>query len=94
MSGLSSPPLLPDDRLAADTAGLAPRQAGRFSADSVQGLLADSCRAPVETASTTTGGERRRTCREAGRLIVLEPHIAQEEINARKTEVPATVPST
>ncbi|MFE0803337.1 low molecular weight phosphatase family protein [Streptomyces sp. NPDC058812] len=47
-------PDLPDERLAAGTARLATRHAGRFAAETVQRLLADSCRRPAATAQVTT----------------------------------------
>ncbi|MGW7290514.1 arsenate-mycothiol transferase ArsC [Streptomyces sp. NPDC054847] len=50
----SPPPVLPDDRLAAGTARLATRHAGRFAVETVQGLLADSYRRLAETARVTT----------------------------------------
>jgi arsenate reductase len=46
-------PALPDERLAAGAARLAARHAGRFSAETVTGLLTDSYQRLAETASVT-----------------------------------------
>ncbi|WAU82086.1 hypothetical protein O1Q96_21250 [Streptomyces sp. Qhu-G9] len=50
----SSPPLLPDRRLAAGVARLATRPAARFSAETVQALLTDSYSLPASTAQIRT----------------------------------------
>ncbi|MFE9335693.1 low molecular weight phosphatase family protein [Streptomyces sp. NPDC007063] len=47
-------PALPDERLTTGAARLATRHAGRFSAETVQGLLTDSYRRLAESASVTT----------------------------------------
>ncbi|MCE4946980.1 hypothetical protein LVX13_28295 [Streptomyces albulus] len=45
MSSASAPPALPDERLATGAAHLASQHSGRFSAQTVQALLAASCSA-------------------------------------------------
>nr|WP_024127236.1 arsenate reductase ArsC [Streptomyces sp. F8]AHE39972.1 Putative arsenate reductase (arsC) [Streptomyces sp. F8] len=70
MSAPSSPPLLPDERLAAGAARLATRHAGRFSAETVRGLLADSYRRLAATASVTT------------HLVVLAERLGAERLDA------------
>ncbi|WP_406004865.1 arsenate reductase ArsC [Streptomyces sp. NBC_00637] len=50
----ASTPALPEERLAAGAARLSVRHAGRFAAETVQGLLNDSHRRPAQTASVTT----------------------------------------
>ncbi|QKV93003.1 arsenate reductase ArsC [Streptomyces sp. NA02950] len=66
----SSPPLLPDPRLATSAARLTTRHAGHFSAETVQGLLADSYRRLAETARVTT------------HLVVLAERLAAERLDA------------
>ncbi|GHG12401.1 arsenate reductase ArsC [Streptomyces filamentosus] len=63
-------PALPDERLAAGAARLATRHAGRFSAETVQGLLTDSYRRLAETASVTT------------HLVVLAERFTAERLDA------------
>ncbi|MFI1335300.1 arsenate reductase ArsC [Streptomyces sp. NPDC020845] len=70
MSAPSSPPVLPDERLAAGAARLATRHAGRFSAETVQGLLADSYWRLAEAASVTT------------HLVVLAERLTAERLDA------------
>ncbi|MEV8564789.1 three-helix bundle dimerization domain-containing protein [Streptomyces sp. NPDC051322] len=50
----STPPVLPDERLASGAARLATRHAGHFSAETVQELLADSYARLAETAKVCT----------------------------------------
>ncbi|NED19846.1 arsenate reductase ArsC [Streptomyces sp. SID9913] len=66
----SPPPVLPDDRLAAGTARLATRHAGRFAVETVQGLLADSYRRLAATARVTT------------HLVVLAERLTAERLDA------------
>ncbi|MFB8760642.1 arsenate reductase ArsC [Streptomyces nigra] len=63
-------PALPDERLAAGAARLATRHTGRFSAETVQGLLTDSYRRLAETASVTT------------HLVVLAERFTAERLDA------------
>ncbi|MFD1662794.1 low molecular weight phosphatase family protein [Streptomyces caeni] len=65
-----SPPVLPDERLAAGTARLATLHAGRFSVETVQGMLADSYRRLAETASVTV------------HLVVLAERFTAERLDA------------
>ncbi|MBL1102857.1 arsenate-mycothiol transferase ArsC [Streptomyces coffeae] len=66
----SSPPVLPDPRLAASAARLATRHAGHLSAETVQGLLADSYRRLAETARVAT------------HLVVLAERLTAERLDA------------
>ncbi|MFD8382385.1 low molecular weight phosphatase family protein [Streptomyces sp. NPDC059679] len=66
----ASPPALPDERLAAGAARLAPRHAGRFAAETVQGLLADSYRRLAATARVHT------------HLVVLAERLTAERLDA------------
>ncbi|MFC9543042.1 low molecular weight phosphatase family protein [Streptomyces sp. NPDC056956] len=63
-------PALPDERLAVGAARLAARHAGRFAAETVQGLLTDSYRRLAETASVTT------------HLVVLAERLTAERLDA------------
>ncbi|MEU0022006.1 MULTISPECIES: low molecular weight phosphatase family protein [Streptomyces] len=63
-------PALPDERLAAGAARLATRHAGRFSAETVTGLLTDSYRRLAEAASITT------------HLVVLAERFTAERLDA------------
>ncbi len=63
-------PALPDERLAVGAARLATRHAGRFSAETIQGLLADSYRCLDATARVTT------------HLVVLAERLAAERLDA------------
>ncbi|MFG3275160.1 MULTISPECIES: arsenate-mycothiol transferase ArsC [Streptomyces] len=63
-------PALPDERLAAGAARLATRHAGRFSAETVTGRLADSYRSLTETASVTA------------HLVVLSERFTAERLDA------------
>ncbi|MEV4232989.1 arsenate reductase ArsC [Streptomyces bobili] len=66
----SSLPLLPDQRLTAGVARLATRHAGRFSAETVQALLADSYSLLASTAQVHT------------HLVVLAERFAAERLDA------------
>ncbi|MDO0909759.1 arsenate reductase ArsC [Streptomyces sp. DT2A-34] len=66
----SSPPVLPDERLAAGAARLATRHAGRFAVETVQGLLADSYRRLAATARVHT------------HLVVLAERFTAERLDA------------
>ncbi|MEV7787215.1 arsenate reductase ArsC [Streptomyces sp. NPDC088106] len=63
-------PALPDERLAAGAARLATRHAGRFAAETVQRLLADSYRRLAATAQVTT------------HLVVLAERFTAERLDA------------
>ncbi|MEV7245162.1 arsenate reductase ArsC [Streptomyces sp. NPDC093248] len=63
-------PALPDERLAAGAARLTTQHAGRFSAETVTRLLADSYRRLAETASVTT------------HLVVLAERLTAERLDA------------
>lgn len=63
-------PALPDERLAAGAARLATRHAGRFAAETVQRLLADSYRRLAVTAQVTT------------HLVVLAERFTAERLDA------------
>jgi arsenate reductase (thioredoxin) len=66
----SSPPALPDERLAAGAARLAARHAGRFAIETVRGLLADSYHRLAETARVRT------------HLVVLAERFTTERLDA------------
>ncbi len=66
----SSPPLLPDQRLAAGAARLATRHTGRFSAETVQALLTDSYSLLASTAQVRT------------HLVVLAERFTAERLDA------------
>ncbi|MFB8773759.1 arsenate reductase ArsC [Streptomyces broussonetiae] len=63
-------PALPDERLAAGAARLATRHTGRFAAETVQGLLADSYLRLAATARVST------------HLVVLAERFAAERLDA------------
>ncbi|WP_230193483.1 arsenate-mycothiol transferase ArsC [Streptomyces coriariae] len=66
----ASTPALPDERLAAGAARLSVRHAGRFAAETVQGLLNDSYRRLAQTASVTT------------HLVLLAERLTAERLDA------------
>ncbi|WP_328424078.1 arsenate-mycothiol transferase ArsC [Streptomyces sp. NBC_00443] len=66
----SSPPVLPDDRLASGIARLALHYRGRFSAETIQRLVIDSYERLAEHARVRT------------HLVVLAEHLATERLNA------------
>ncbi|MES4909058.1 MULTISPECIES: three-helix bundle dimerization domain-containing protein [unclassified Streptomyces] len=66
----ASPPALPDERLAAGAARLATHHAGRFAAETVQTLLADSYRRLAATARVHT------------HLVVLAERLTAERLDA------------
>lgn len=65
-----SPPLLPDERLAAGAARLATRYAGHFAPETVLGLLADSYTRLTEEARIRT------------HLVVLAERLTAERLDA------------
>lgn len=66
----ASPSVFPDERLAAGAARLATRHAGRFAAETVQSLLADSYRRLAATARVHT------------HLVVLAERLTAERLDA------------
>ncbi|MEY9994902.1 fermentation-respiration switch protein FrsA (DUF1100 family) [Streptomyces sp. V4I8] len=66
----STPPVLPDERLASDIASLALRYRGHFSPETIQRLVIDSYERLAEHARVRT------------HLVVLAEHLATERLDA------------
>ncbi|MFE0509591.1 three-helix bundle dimerization domain-containing protein [Streptomyces sp. NPDC058964] len=64
------PPVLPDEHLATGTARLSVRYRGRFSPETIQRLILDSCERLAEPARVRT------------HLVVLAEHLATEHLDA------------